>query len=323
MEDTRTEAIIARGIRVSVKSILIIAVTATLAGMAASSFGGGSYILAAVYSLGFLCLLVIQTVFTDGWASAFLSSSVYAAVLSGLTYIARPDMSFSVIGAAFLASLIFFLIGQIAGRGVMDNSLKINFSAVTKAVISKAFTGLALFLALFYGFSASPAETVVSYFSKTTARASATVLKYYLPDLSVDMKAGDFFRALAENEARSVIPNFASLPEKLREDAVKKLSNESVKQVESSFKIAINADLPVKSQIEETVASKGSIILKAFDQFYVSSFVAIIVFITLLAASPLVSAAAVIIGIVIYEALIVFRFAKRTYEPRDKEIVSL
>lgn len=254
---------------------------------------------------------------------AIFSSLIYASSISVISYLAKPDLNPEIVVLAFISLLLFFFLGQIAGRGSMDNSLKISFSAVSRSVIGKAFTGLIIFAAILHGFSSKPAEVLASYFSEAVIRTSATALKYYFPGASVDMKAKDFFAVLAEREAGKNIPEFSSLPERIKADAVKKLAEESVKQVESGLKISINVEEPVKNQIREAISLKASSAIGTFDQFYVSSAIAIIIFITLLAASPLVSFAAVIIGAILYEALIVFRFAKRSYESRDKEIISL
>ncbi len=294
-----------------------------MAGFAAFSFVSGNYLQTLIGSMIFLVLLVIQSMFDLGWTRMLLVSVAYSITLCGVAYYVDQGLGYSVMFGTFIVSSIFFFLGQMAGNNSAENTIKINFNDVAKSVVGKSVTGLALFLALFYGFGSNPAGRIADYLSQTAGKTSVSVLRFYYPSFTAQTKVGDFFENAALETARKTITGFDNLSEKIKNDTLEKAVMKSIKQVEESYGVKIEGDKTVVSEIEDVTKTKISEFLKQIDPTYISIGLAVLVFLTISTISPLIAFAVTVLGTAIFELLVISKFVKRTYEPRDKEVINL
>lgn len=294
-----------------------------MAGFAAFSFVNGNYWQTLIYSMIFLVFLVIQSMFALGWTRMFLASFIYSMTLCGVAYYINKGLGYSVLLGAFSVSTLFFFFGQLAGSNSAENTIKISFNEVAKSVVGKSVTGLALFLALFYGFGSNPAEKVSDYLSQAAGKMSSSVIKFYYPSFTPDMKVQDFFKDTALETARKTVTGFDNLSEKVKTDLLDQATADSLKQAEESYGVKIEADKTVVSQVESVIKTKVSDFLKQINPTNLSIGLAVLVFLTISTISPLIAFVVAILGTAVFELLAIFKFIKRTYEPRDKEVINL
>lgn len=205
----------------------------------------------------------------------------------------------------------------------MENTIKVSFAAVSKSVVGKSITGLALFLALFYGFGSNPADRVAEYLSQTAGKFGSTIIKFYYPSFTPDMKVQDLFQNTALESAREMIDGFDVLPEEVRNTALDRAVTDSIKKTEDTYGITIDTEKTVVSQLEGIIHTKVFEFLKQIDPSYLSIGLAVLVFLTITAISPVFAFVVSILGTAVFEMLLILKFIKRKYEPRDKEIIGL
>lgn len=229
-------------------------------------------------------------------------------------------------GAAALAVFLLLVSGNYGGYSELQNSLKVKFWRVSRAVLPKAILsliifGTAVYAGNFSGPSADKFFVSEQAFEKTITVSAAPFIQKFLPEFDLSLSVQDLIAKMAENQVERN-PQFKILPNYLK----KQLVNQATADLEA--RTLELAGSPVDFQKNLSRSIYGVLVFK-FNQLtsraktVVAAIVAVLLFLTAIGFAWPVRILMTIGALVIYETFLALGFAMVALEGRNREIVIL
>lgn len=270
----------------------------------------------------FLSCLVMQALLIKG-----LGRFALGAVFESIAMVAPIiflDRAFPIVPLAFAAVIAFlaFVWAQLSARDALENELKVRFLKISKAVLPKSFTAVAIVMAVVYGFAFKKETLFSAEFIDPMVGAVSPVVGYFVPDFKIDMSARDFLAVSAKQSlAKNGVIDFNVMPEKLRNQVIDKTVESSKKALEDSFGVTIDLTKSFRDNVRSVLADRLRVIVDKLPAYLVSLAVALVIFLLVKAVGFLVYWIVAFFAFVMYQVLLSTGFAEVMLEPRSREIV--
>lgn len=288
-------------------------------GIAASYlFLSGHILWSVVAAVLFVNLIAIQAMLLKSSEQTWLSLALCAIGLLVPFY----AVNINVLGTAFIVILLFFAMGIFSGRHELNNSLKIDFSKITRKMMSGVMVGMVGGVTVF----------AVAGALGPTIFSTANIAKYVIEPYVVAPAMQDILHqpytpnetveqfVVAEIEQA---PQLQSLPNgALKNEVIASSASSSIAQLESTLGGSIEPDQSLSFNLIQITENKVSNMQQP-DQ----SAVIIILYLALWSVVALianvVSFVLVITAFLLFELLIVTNFAEIQLESRSHEVISI
>lgn len=229
-------------------------------------------------------------------------------------------------GAAAMAVFLLLVSGNYGGYSELQNSLKVKFWRVSRAVLPKAIMGLiifgtAVYAGIFSGQSADKFFVSEQAFEKTITVSAAPFIRKFLPEFDLSLSVQDLIAKMAENQVERN-PQFKILPNSLKKQLVNQATTELK---ERTLELAGS---PVDFQKNPGRAIYGVLVFQ-FNQLtsraktIVAAAVAALLFLTAIGFAWPIRILMTIAAFIIYEIFLGLGFAMVALEGRSREIVIL
>ncbi len=240
------------------------------------------------------------------------------------------------IGIGALLFLIFVFGGVMNGRKVSENSLDIEVLHVSKVVLTKSVTGLAMFLAIIvyshYFRWNTWNDDVGRRLLEESIRPTESIVRLYLPVFSFGITVEDALRQFAESEVENIekesneiignsTPQVGSLPPLAKEKAIEEIISQvqvSLEKAFGSLQKTQRVDHALYDVIKRRVESLSE---KSKDAFGI--IVAIIVFWVLKSFGAIFTYIIRPLCALVFKALVAVEFIKKTWQSRNQETITL
>lgn len=231
-----------------------------------------------------------------------------------------------IFGLAFFAAFLLFIFGNYGGYAELQNSLKVKFWRVSRAVLPTAILGLIIFGTAVYAgnFSGPSADKFFvseQAFEKIITVSAAPFIQKFFPEFGLSLSVQDLIAKMAENQVERN-PRFKILPNSLKKQLVNQATAEFK---ERTLELAGS---PVDFQKNPGRAIYGVLVFQ-FNQLtsraktIVVAIVAALLFLTAIGFAWPIRILMTIGALVIYETFLALGFAMVALEGRNREIVVL
>jgi hypothetical protein len=273
--------------------------------------------------VGFLALFFLS-VFMIGrpwWISAGAVASG-CAVLINFAGVLNQRVA---IGGTVL--IVLLVVAAREGRREVETFMELKFFRIAKTVMSRTLLALALFVAvLFFDvFATQPLTGDNPLLPQGIFERSLEGLSARASGLTGGVDFSKTLRQISHDAVKTVTLG-GSLPPGAQEIAQtlgeKKILDEYQRWVQSLTGSQINPDQRLSSAIYESMLTKFNT-LAGKTKNYVVAALTLLLFITVLALSPVLRIIAATVAFIIYEILVALRFAAKVYESRSKEVIVL
>jgi hypothetical protein len=266
----------------------------------------------------FLVVILLQTFFVKSPAKLAALALLYA-----LALIAPQIKMFSVFTLA--QGLVVFggiFWGNMSGRKELRDRMKINFLSVSRPVLKKTISGLALFVILFYAEAAQQGGFIISkpLFEQLLFSGGGAVERFY-GGVSLTDNAQAAISKIASNQAKA-ISGFDLLPPAMQREILSK----TAKDLEERFAQILGVPIQPQSRVID-------LLYDAFDNRFknlgdVWSIVALLAlvflgFLTLRSVGMILAWVVILVGFIAYEILLALGFATVVLESTSREIIIL
>jgi len=270
----------------------------------------------------FLSCLVMQSLLIKSIAR-FATGAIFesVAIVAPIMFL-KPD--FPLLPLAFATVLNFLLIvwSQFSARDALENELKVRFTKISKAVLPKSFTALAIVIAVIYGFAFKPETLFSPSFVDPIVGIAAPVVGYFVPDFSPEMTARDFLAVSARQSlASNGVIDFNVMPATLRNQIIDQTVESSKKALEDGLSISIDLTASFSDNVRFALSEKMKDAVQKIPPYFISLAAAFVIFLLVKAISFIVYWLVALFAFVMYQALLAIGFAEVTLEPRSREIV--
>jgi hypothetical protein len=301
---------------------IMIASSAAIFGFTLASSPSVARALAA--ALLFASLISIQPLLIKGMGRIFLSVTLYSIALFAPIFFINKTVPFVVLAVAAVISFLLFIWGQVAGRRELDNSLKINFSRLSGAVLARSLTAIAIAGAIVYGWNFRAESLFSDKFLGNVINASVPIVGYYIPNFDPTMNLRDFLEVSARQSlAAGGVLDFNLMPDTLKNQLLNQTIENSRKSLENNFGISIDLDSSFADNFKSAITEKLKDPITSITSDYLSAIMAVIIFFFSRGALWLMSWIAGGLSFLLYQMALVTGFARLSLEPRSKEIVLL
>lgn len=286
-----------------------------------SSFGAANsanIILGASFIIIFLAIFLLQSFFVpDRGASIF--SIVLESVAIVLPFIVKSLWVLSFMPVIF----IILYIGNSRGRSTLENSLKISFWSVSKAVLPKGVVAISLLiagLAPLYLSSAGKQEFPISpfFFRELVTPGNFLVGKFF-PGFTNDA-------TLEEIAVKASVDQLNKMPEarNLTDTAKKQIITSNVSQIYERISFYAGGNFNPKLSIPESVYEilrKKFLNLSDQTKNIIYAAIGILIFFIIEAISWPLRIVISILAFIVMEILLALGFAQTSFEQRSKEVI--
>lgn len=286
-------------------------------------------LLSSILGGGFFIVTVLETLFIKSrfkiGVIMLLNSIVPLAVFYPELY---PNPSVILLTGSLLL-FVFLIFAVTNALKMLSNSLKIRFFSISKAVLSKAVTGLLIFLSVvlylqYFGwgrFNDALGRDLVGQ----TLDSSRPIVGLWFSGVSFSGTVGDFLDGITESQLRKIGPNGArdfqklSPPEKT--EAIRQLSLKLKKELEKVVG-PLRTDQPLKEAVYSI--GKGYVNnLSPTVQSALGVLAALAFFLTVKGIAVLLYWLIGLMAFVVYKFLLIIGFAHISLESRSREFVML
>ena len=285
----------------------------------------GRFILFLAAIILLLSIFVLQSFLIKSFTR--LTLGVLAETLAAVFIIAifYRNLSLGILLIAAALLYLFVLWGHYRGYQEAQNSIKISYFRVAYRVLPAAMSGLAIFIALIFGFSVDQNKLSSKVYFDYLLRPISLTAGFYLPDFSPEMSAEDFLINLTEKMfvRQNLIAEIGELPEEQKQKIIEQAAAELRKNWENYIGSSIETNLPVADNVYKIFRHKINDLFLTYPPLYISLVLTLVVFFLIKGASFFFYWLIVPVGFLIYEALIISNFLVVHFESRDKEIVIL
>lgn len=288
-------------------------------------------------AVGFGAVFLVNSIFIKSLGRAnliiffeclALAAGVLFAPFSGLAagFSEKITQITPLFGATALMVFLLLVSGNYGGYSELQNSLKVKFWRVSRAVLPKAILGLIIFGTAVYAgnFSGPSADKFFvseQAFEKIITVSATTFIQKFLPEFNLSLSVQDLIAKMAENQIERN-PQFKILPNSLK----KQLVNQATAELkERTLELAGS---PVDFQKNPGRAIYGVLVLK-FNQLtsrakaIVAAIVAALLFLTAIGFAWPIRILMTIVALIIYEMFLAFGLAMVALEGRSREIIIL
>ncbi|MEK7566382.1 MAG: hypothetical protein AAB494_01775 [Patescibacteria group bacterium] len=283
-------------------------------------WGNSSLLYSSLSALVFLVVLVLQPFFIDSREALTFAVLFETLAMTG-NFVDKISWTFII---AFAVIFLTLLSGVSNGLKDLEESLKVRFWPIVRAVLPKGIVAVSIFISIFsvLHFQTEPSKFLISEetFSKVFS-INTPLIQTIFPGIDPIMTMDQAVKVMTQNQLNR-LPEFQSLPKKAQEQELKKQSNLLLGNLSQYFGAELNPRLSVSSAIFEALKKKFESLPDNIKTLVFVG-VGVLIFLTIEAlAWPL----KVIIGFLaflVYEILMTAKFAKITVETRSKEIITL
>lgn len=292
----------------------------------------GGLMLITAFLFGYTVTLVRGAVTREGflWAVVtfvlWISSTILLPYLIKSSSIAGVISLFeSIIVSLFLVGIwnplllilsfgflwLFLMMAFWIGRDEIRGQLRIRFFKIGRISASVLVGGINIFLAVALVFMLkSEGFTVPRPFLESMLRGSVPFMERYVPNMSLEMKTGEFFEEFAKSR----------IPEEAPPGALEQVVEGFIASVERQTRIELDPEARLVDSFDLLVNTK----LKEFsirNQTATFLTIALLVFFTLAGLGFLVKWVILTVAFLMFEVLYAFKFFHMEFESRDKEII--
>ncbi|MBI4993631.1 hypothetical protein HZC33_01565 [Candidatus Wolfebacteria bacterium] len=275
--------------------------------------------------LFFLIFFLLQIFFVEEFWKVFVAILIewfgffLAFNFDKIKILAIPDWKFLVV---FGISILLAFVSLKKGKDAIQDSIKIKFFKINKAVMPTAIAAMFLFVSGAYVYGIDKKDFVVPYsdFQAVFSSSDVFVAKIY-PGFTSSWTINELANYLAQNQIEQM-PQFDALSK----SAKKQLTDVAVKEFEKKasdfFGAPLNAKLKISEAIYEILKNK----LMGFSanvQILLSISILLLMFLLLESVAIFVRWIVSIAAFVLYEILLAAEFAKISYEGISKERITL
>jgi len=304
------------------KIIVVIAFTCIAAGSFGIFLGSGIAGGVAGAGLLFLSCLVMQALLIKGLGRFAVGALFESVAMVAPIFIINKEFPLIPLAFAALVSFLAFIWAQLSARDTLENELKVRFLKISKAVLPKSFTAVAIVIAVVYGFSFEKSTLFSPEFLDPIINTASPVVGYFVPGFSPDMSARDFLAVSAKQSlAKSNVIDFNVMPEKLRNQLIDKTVEGSQKALEDSFGVTVDLTKSFKENVRTISIDRLQVIVSQIPVYLISLAVALIVFLTAKAVGFVIYWIVAFFAFIMYQVLLSVGFAEVSLETRSREIV--
>ena len=274
--------------------------------------------------LGFLIFFLLNVFFIKNLWLVNLTIFLGALAFSASFY----DQLSKTFGIGVLISFLILLLANHAGRQELENMLKIKFWRVSKKIVPKAITALAVFVGIVYvGVADFNIERKDFFISQTTFEkiispiANIGIIQKFLPGFDLSLPT----EKLIENLAASQIeqnPELKLLPESVKNQLI----DQSVRELENKISEFTATPLDSKAKASDALYE---IIMKKFGNLPTNiksiapMIVAALIFLTIVGLSLPIRLMVTVLTFLIYEIFLALGFSTIIMEGKSREIIIL
>lgn len=279
------------------------------------------------FIIAFLLLLsfsVITTLFVSRWWYMVGIHFVGASVLIGF-FIQHMTVRLLIGSIAFV---LLFLSAGIAGRIELNNGLKIRFFRVAKTILSRAVLACAVLIGIvfFDVFSAAPLTgdnflLPESVFEKSIDAIGKSGLPF-AGGLDLSLSLEQLTNKAVQESVNESGPIAQSIPKTMVQQMTATYLQEYQNKIKEVIGISIDPEKKISLAIYQGLLGKFNELDESAKTIALS-IVALLVFLTAMALSPIIRWAAAIISFVLYRLMLLTGMGSVVYESKNKEILIL
>lgn len=300
------------------------------AGVLAVSLSGyffitGSFVFFLAAVVFALILFVFQSFFIKNFSRQALG--VFLQTLAAVFVVAffYRDLALEILLIAATLFYLFVLWGHYRGYQEARSSLKISYFRIAYRVLPTAMSGLAIFIALIFGFSADQNKLSSRAYFDYLFQPIGLIAGLYLPDFYPERPAENLLINLTEKALvqQNLMVEIDKLPEEQKQKVIEQAAVEMRKGWENYLGSSIEPELSVEDNVYKIFRHRINDLFLAYPAFYISLFLSLFIFLMIKGTAFFFYWLIAFIGFLVYEALIISNFLVVHFESRDKEIVVL
>ncbi|MDD5431049.1 MAG: hypothetical protein PHP03_02380 [Candidatus Pacebacteria bacterium] len=300
----------------------------------ATSYDNSNLIFSGLSILGFLITFTLQTFCIKSKA---INWWIVLAETAGILVFFIGPLSITLLATAGVFLLLFLLSANRGSIKELKNQIKIRFFTLSKRIISRTLTALALFFCVVY--TGSLYYSGQELFSPKQLRfilapAEPIIRSMMIENFSLDMTVGSFIEALATKQLGAseiaTLQQYPSMKNKLIQDTLDSLQPQA-----QSFGIILSPYKTVIQTVSEALLTKNlsntvknklgglPIDISGLLKPIIFSAMGLLLFLTILGVKFLLVFPISLLTWFIYEILIAFGFIKIVYQTQNQELILL
>lgn len=303
--------------------------------------GALSYLLIAGVCAGFFAIFSVVAVFLIPGLRIISALAFLSGILILVPFFSHLEENHGLFLA--LSALVFFgfsFLGLKRGNDILENSLNIRFFQDAKSVISMVLTGMALFASAIFYFSyfewGQLNEDLTKRASDEIVSSMERPLHAWFPDASTSQKTGDFLKTLVRAQVEKLAePGQVGSKEELGLDKSTRLNipvaekEKIIKESASALKEELEKitgpleeDEPIKDVVYKIAKNQISSVSQKFGtKPFFGIGVAVLIFFILQSFVFIFRLPLAALAFLIYEFLIITRFARVEFKSAVKETI--
>ncbi len=240
-----------------------VAVISVLSGIfaAVTSFlvSGDNRIWALIPFVFFLAFFVLKPLLIRRFPIAVLAMIVDTLAFAAPIFIMgnkTPPVIF-ISGAAVM--FLLFVVGYRRGKAEEDNSIKIKFSKISRAVFPGLFAGIAVFISLIIGFSFTPADLLSHNFLDPMIRVVMDpALAAFASGVNSNATLNQFADVFAKQKLvqASSAEEFANIPEDVRNSQIAAISPQVITSLSGTLGTELDGKVSILENIYKIIVNK-------------------------------------------------------------------
>lgn len=301
----------------SVLKISLVVLAAVLAaGFTSFFFERGQLIYAAILTVLFLIIFILQNLFIKGFDKLFLAALLEVGALAMPFY--DNFSSYFIIAAALAVALLFK--ASFDSRKELEATIKVRFFKVSRLSLNSAAPALVLFLLVMF-------VTKGGLFTEESVnlllRPLVPVVKKYAPDFSSSMPTVELLNSvIVSNLSETEIKDLNKLPLQAQNQLIAKSVDGLKERVESFIGSGIDLQKPVSVNVYNALCS-GYGSLNSTSRTILIVVVLLLLLSLIRSLTPFIHAPIALLAFILYEALLAANFFVVQLESRSREVIIL
>ncbi|MFA5052583.1 MAG: hypothetical protein WC565_00775 [Parcubacteria group bacterium] len=306
-----------------IKVFAVIAVTAAFAFLFGYALFAWSFFSAIVTGIVFASFITLVPVLVKARKFLFLVS-LFSSVLLALPLFIFGRIPFIPIIILAAVSVIILTEGIWRGKRELDNSLRVSFTKFSGKVLARAFTIIALAIAVSYGWNFKAEDLFSERFVRGMISVSSPVIGYYAPGFTLNMSFRDFLTISARQSlARPDAVEFALMPEGQKERLIDQKIADYETMLRDDIGLNIDLDASFEENFRNAATDKFQDVIETIPSNYLALIATIIIFTAVRGAFWLLGWLVALLSFLIYQLILAIKFAEVYFEPKSKEVVLL
>jgi hypothetical protein len=227
-----------------------------------------------------------------------------------------------------LLTFLIFIWANYTGRQELENMLKIKFWRISKKVIPKAITALAIFVGIVY---VGIADTVIKekefFISQTTFNkivlpiANSSLVQAFSPGFDLSLPTGKLLENLTASQLEGS-SQFQFVPGAAKDELVSQSVNELENKISGFTGVALDPDQKASDFLYEVMVKKFGTLPKSVIPI-APIIVAALIFLIIVGFSLPIRLIVTFLAFLLYEIFLALGFSAKMMEGRDREIIVL